>query len=83
VGIIFLKYFPASMFNSKGHNTEKQVILHLKCSVSSTVTKFEHCHYIRCGDTAQYSKVSLSAVSASDDIQTNQLLFVILERIHK
>jgi hypothetical protein len=27
----------------------KQVILHLKCSVSSTVTKFEHCHYIRCG----------------------------------
>ncbi len=45
----------------------KQVILHLKCSVSSTVTKFEHCHYIRCGDTAQYSKVSLSAVSASDE----------------
>ena len=44
-----------------------QVILHLKCSVSSTVTKFEHCHYIRCGDTAQYSKVSLSAVSASDE----------------
>ena len=26
---------------------KKQVILHLKCSVSSTVTKFEHCHYIR------------------------------------
>ena len=45
----------------------KQVSLHLKCSVSSTVTKFEHCHYIRCGDTAQYSKVSLSAVSASGD----------------
>ena len=43
------------------------IILHLKCSVSSTVTKFEHCHYIRCGDTAQYSKISLSATSASDE----------------
>jgi hypothetical protein len=40
---------------------------YLKCSVSSTVTKFEQCHYIRCGDTAQYSKVSLSAVSVSDE----------------
>ena len=25
----------------------KLVILHLKCSVSSTVTKYEHCHCIR------------------------------------
>ena len=35
-------------------------------SVSSTANKFEHCHYIRCGYAAQYSKVSLSAVSTSD-----------------
>ena len=58
MSIISIKY---SLFTS----LIKQVILHLKSSVSSTVTKFEHCHYIRVSDTAQYSKVSLSATSAS------------------
>ena len=61
MSIIFIKY---SLLN---FIFIKQVNLHLKCSVSSTVTKFEHCHYIRCGDTAQYSKISLSGTSAPDE----------------
>jgi hypothetical protein len=56
MSIIFIKYSLFIFFYKAGNLTP----------VSSTVTKFEHCHYIRCGDTAQYSKVSLSATSASD-----------------
>jgi hypothetical protein len=52
----FLRWLPPCFFI-------KQVILHLKCSVSSTVTKYLNIT----SDTAQYSKVSLSATSASDE----------------
>ena len=41
MSIILIKYSLLNFFFIK------QIILHLKCSVSSTVPKFEHCHYIR------------------------------------
>ena len=57
MSIIHIKY---SLFNILFYI--KQVILHLKCSVSSTVTKF-----VITSDTAQYSEAFLSATSASDE----------------
>jgi len=61
MSIIFIQYSLLICFFRKAGNFTPEMF-----SVIS-VTKFEHCHYIRRGDIAQYSKVSLAAVSASDE----------------